>query len=393
MNESDAMSSIQTISHRKILNSHVEFTNEFIIQFDNGCIGIGSAPIGETVSIYEDRNSVADPQNIIETINNNQYFNVPLNQQKFDDYLESKISVFGRNNCFALSFAFFNAINKSTKQPYHKTQFPNLCLNVLNGGKHAYTNPVLSEFPEYLLVARTNKLIEVIEEHNRIQKKVREELITKKKIVVNGNLVNTFATTDNRECIDFLLGILERLNLTDRYDLMIDASGTDLWTEQGYRFALTDNSLKTSQEFYRYWINLVEEYNIKFLENPFHETDYEAWKKLTTTQKQCNIIGDNLYSTDLQRIQQGSNNKYTNGVMIKPNQAGTVSATLRAIETAQKANQIVITSHRSISTESAFLAWLTHACKVKYVKIGPLYTDYSSVIRLNELIRLTEMEY
>lgn len=390
MNESELMPSIKTISHRKILNSHVEFTNEFIIQLNNGCSGIGSAPSGETLSIYEDRTTVGDPQKIKETISKDQYCNAPLSQKKFDDYLEMKIPMFGRNNCYALSLAFFNATNKSTKHPYPKTQFPNLCINVLNGGKHAYTNPVLSDFHEYLLVASNNKLIEVIEEHNRIQNKVREKLMTKKKMVVNGNLVNTFATADNRECIDFLLGILESLNLTDRYDLMIDASGTDLWTERGYRFALTDNSLKTSAEFYRYWMNLVKDYNIKFLEDPFDDRDYEAWRKLTTTQNQCNIIGDNLYSTDSQRIQQGSVKKYTNGLMIKPNQAGTVSATLRAIETAQNANQIVITSHRSISTESTFLAWLTHTCGVKYIKNGPLHTDYSSVMRLNELIRLIE---
>ena len=303
MNESELMPSIKTISHRKILNSHVEFTNEFIIQLNNGCSGIGSAPRGETVSIYENRTSAGDPQKIKETISKDQYCNAPLSQEKFDDYLQRKIPIFGRNNSYALSLAFFNAENKSLKSTYpynekinKKTKFPNICINVLNGGNHAYTNPVLSDFHEYLLVASNNKLIEVIEEHNRIQNKVREKLISKKKIVVNGNLVNTFATADNRECIDFLLGILESLNLTDRYDLMIDASGTDLWTEPGYRFALTDNSLRTSEEFYRYWINLVKDYNIKFLEDPFHEKDYEAWRKLTTTQNQCNIIGDNLYS-------------------------------------------------------------------------------------------------
>jgi enolase len=78
-------------------------------------------------------------------------------------------------------------------------------------------------------------------------------------------------------------------------------------------------------------------------------------------------------------------------VVIKPNQAGTVTAVRRAIETAQRNKQIIITSHRSISTESTFLSLLTCIYDVKYIKIGPLMTDYSSVVRLNEIIRLTEV--
>lgn len=392
------MPQIKTISYRKILNSHVEFTNEFIVKLSNGYIGIGSSPLGETMSIYEDKTNTIDPQRIIQTINQDQYYNIPLNQNKFDYYLRRKMHIFGRNNCYALSLAFFNATNKSRKQPppYKKIStnitFPNLCINVLNGGKHAYTNPVLSDFHEYLLVSKSNNLREIIKDHNKIQNKVKEKLISKNKIVVNNNQVNKFDTANNRECIEFLLSILEELNLTDRYDLMIDAAGTDLWTKQGYRFSLTDNSLKNSDEFYRYWMGIIKDYNIKFLEDPFHEKDYESWKKITTTQNQCNIIGDDLYSGDSERIQEGSTKKYTNGVMLKPNQAGTVSATIRAIETAQSNGQILIMSHRSISTESTFLATISHMYKAKYIKNGPLCTDYSSIIRLNELIRLTEGE-
>lgn len=395
--DSKLMRSIKTISYRKILNSHVEFTNEFVIELTNGYCGIGAAPQGETISIYEEKACTIDPQRIIEAIKRELYLNIALNQEKFDDYLEQKVPIFGRNNCYALSLAFFNATNKSQtslqqcKEINTSIAFPAMCINVLNGGKHAYTNPVLSDFHEYLLVSKGNNIEKIIEDHNRIQNKVKERLISQSKIVVNGNLVNKFATPDNRECIEFLLNIRDSLNLTDSYDLMIDAAGTDLWTEDGYRFCITDNSLKSSDELYRYWMNTIEEYNIKYLEDPFHEKDYESWRKLTTTQNQCNIIGDDLYSGDFQRIQEGAAKEYTNGVMLKPNQAGTVSATIRAIRTAQSNGQILIMSHRSISTESTFLATITHMYKVKCIKNGPLCTDYSSIIRLNELIRLTEV--
>lgn len=378
---------IKTISYRKILNSHVEFTNEFIIEMNNNSFGIGSAPKGETISIYEDStdNNVGI-EKIIENINTD--LCDQLNQEKLDDYLDRRMHIFGRNNCYAISEAFFNAMNKHN---YPNKKIDNeivLCMNFLNGGKYAYTNPVLSDFPEYLLISRKNNLTEVIKDHNDIQNKIREKLLIKNKITVNNNLVSKFDTADNRQCIEFLIDILDSLNLTDKYDLMIDASAGDLLTKNGYQFSITDSSLKTSYELYEYWMNIIKDYNIKFLEDPFHEKDYESWKQLTTTQNKCNIIGDNLYSSDPKKIMEGISRKYTNGIIAKPNQAGTVSTIIRAIQIAQDNNQIVITSHRSISTESIFLSILTNICKVRYIKIGPLNTDYSSIIRLNELIRL-----
>jgi enolase len=102
------------------------------------------------------------------------------------------------------------------------------------------------------------------------------------------------------------------------------------------------------------------------------------------------VIGDNFYSSDAARIEEGAAKRYAHGAIIKPNQAGTVTGVRKAIEAAQRSGQIVITSHRSISTESTFLSTLTCMYGVKYIKIGPLMTDYSSVVRLNEIIRLTE---
>jgi enolase len=136
-------------------------------------------------------------------------------------------------------------------------------------------------------------------------------------------------------------------------------------------------------------MDLIHEYGIGILEDPFQEHDYEGWKTLVSNQSGCKIIGDNLYSSDADRIEEGSRKGYTHGTLIKPNQAGTVSAVQRAIDVSQRFGQLVITSHRSISTESTFLAPLTILGGVGYMKIGPLYTDYSSIMRLNELIRLT----
>jgi len=390
------MPTIQTIKYRNILNSHVRFTPEFIVQFEDGSLGTGAAPQGETISIYEDKKVSITPETIIQTIQSNGILGRPIDQEEFDLYLQQNISAFGRNNAYSLSLAFFNAIRQTATiyelfdRGKDRLVPPCLCLNILNGGWHAYTNPVLSDFSEFMLVAKSDDIEEVIEEHNEIQKAVKSKLNTQTKTVVSGNPVNVFGQADNRAPIEFLLTVIENLGLTSKYDLMIDASAGDLWTPEGYRLAITDNSVYTSEQFLEYWKGLIEQYNLRFLEDPFREQDAESWRALTTSQQDIIVIGDNYYSSDAARIEAGANKQDTHAVIIKPNQAGTITSVRRAVETAQRVGQIVITSHRSISTEETFISTLTCMYGAQYIKIGPLETDYSAIVRLNEIIRLTE---
>jgi enolase len=183
---------------------------------------------------------------------------------------------------------------------------------------------------------------------------------------------------------------VESLGFTGKYDLMIDASAGDLWTSEGYRLAITDGSVHASGQFLEYWRGLIRDYNLRFLEDPFREQDAESWCSLTASEPGVIVIGDNYYSSDAARIEAGAEGKHTRAVIIKPNQSGTVTAVRSAVETARRMGQVVIASHRSISTEETFICALTCMYGVEYIKIGPLETDYSSVVRLNEIIRLTE---
>jgi len=386
------MKGIKSIEFRKILNSHAQFTNEFVIELDNGQRGVGSAPLGETISIYEsiDRTGFVEPSAIVDEINSHHGI---LSQLGFDRLLESKTKTWGRNNCYALSLALFNAlagehVHTGPAPSIRPASFPHLCLNILNGGEHAYTNPVLSDFSEFLLVPKKPFLSKNIEDHARVQSEVRAGLRAKDLVSVKGNAVHRFGTNDNRECIEFMYGVLDTLNLRDEYDLMIDASGGDLLENDGYRFKITDHSVKTRDGFLKYWLDLIEQYGLKFLEDPFQERDFGNWHSLTTRQSHCRIIGDNLYSSSAERLRIGAQKGYTHGLVLKPDQAGTISSTIATLDTAQSLNQIIIASHRSVSTESTFLSYLTYIYSIDYIKIGPLLSDYSSVIRLNELIRL-----
>jgi enolase len=390
------MAVIQSLNSRKVLNSHVKFTLEFIVALEGGASGYGASSQGETISIYEDKKVAIDAGTIIQTITKDGLLGQPLDQAAFDAYLHQRIPQFGRNNTFGLSLAFFNAANQgktlfeSFGRPPARLNPPHLCLNILNGGWHAYTNPVLSDFSEFMLVAKSTNLEEAIAEHNEIQRVVAERLLRQTKTVVSGNPVNCFATADNREPIDFLMNVCESLHLRDRYELMIDASAGDLCADGAYTFAITDHATHSGDEMVDYWQGLIQQYGLRWLEDPFQEKDFSHWQRLTAQQPGAHIIGDNLYSSDAARIAEGAAGCYSDSAVIKPNQAGTVTAVVQAIQPAQAAGIIPITSHRSISTESTFLSALTCAYAVPYIKIGPLLSDYSSVVRLNEIIRLTE---
>ena len=183
--------------------------------------------------------------------------------------------------------------------------------------------------------------------------------------------------------------MLDELGLTDEFDLMIDASAGDLWSDGRYELAVTDQSAYSSEAFCDYWLRAISDYALAYLEDPFRELDGDAWARLTAAQQACALIGDNLYSSDARRISEGAAAGLTRGAIVKPNQAGTVTAVYDAIAAARAAGQLVITSHRSISTESLFEATVSCVPGADLIKIGPLFTDYSSVIRLNEIIRLT----
>jgi enolase len=141
---------IKSVHYRRILNSHGEFTNEFIIFLNNGSIGRGASPKGETISIYEDKHIDISPKKIIDVLQKEGVLDKPMNQEDLDSYLEEKIGFFGRNNSYALSLAFYDANEHFMQTGTIETRdiqnnhIPKQVINILNGGNHAYTNPVQS---------------------------------------------------------------------------------------------------------------------------------------------------------------------------------------------------------------------------------------------------------
>jgi enolase len=386
---------IKSISCRPILDSSVTFTNEFVIELDDGRIGTGSAPRGEPCTIYGAEGDVLDPETVVGALRRDGVLDAPQDQHTFDGYLWKHFSRIGRHNAFALSLAFFNArkgaspLPKVFEKPAGPLEAPMLCLSVLSGGSQARANAVLSDFAGYLLVSSTNDIRSIVEDYPRIQSRIEERFLDLEIVVAKDKPVRRFATEDNRECIDFILGVRNDLGLSDRYSLMIDASADDLRDGDGYRLSLTDKKWRTGEEFYTYWEGLVDQYGIGFLVEPFHQNDLADWTNITVSQLVCRVIAGPEYGSSVARIEEGEAEDRSHGVVVSPTLAGTVSAAKRAVETAEEHGLLIVVDEPAAESEARFFAEFTCTFGAHYARLGPLYTGYPSVMELNEIMRLT----
>ena len=385
---------LEAVSSGPTINSKGHLTDEYRLRFEGGISGCGSAPQGETLSCYESAAQTQAPraERVIDHLTADGVIGRELSQRTFDEYLEGNLSRFGPGAVFALSCAFFEAVFRFAGRLTHHRQavFPKYCLNILNGGRHAYTNPVLSDFHEFLLVPRQGSVEQWLDDHQAIQQRVRARLAGQETTLVAGNPVHVLGGRGNRDCIEFLLEILDDAGLGERYDLMIDAAASDFWDGSAYVLGLAEQRRFSSPELEQYWLSIVEEFPVALLEDPFAEHDLEHWRSLATKAPGCKVLGDDVHCGDARRIAHLLDSACITGVILKPDQAGTISATLDAVKVARAARMPVILSHRSISTDSLLLAHLMVYCDIELAKFGPLLSDFSSVLNMNEVLRLTQ---
>src|SRR5829696_610530 len=381
------------VTATRVFNSHIRATDEFTIRLAAGGVGRAAPSYGETIGIHEDQSSTGTISGLLTgsallDLLAAEAVGREWDQASWDAWLAKHFDRIGRNNASALSEAYWTA---AEPVPPVRATLPHLVLNIVNGGEHAYTNPVLSDFHEFCMVAADRDPEPVLAAFTEVATRVRERLAGAERVLVNGNPVHLLGVRDNRAAIELLLEVLDRAGYAADFALYIDASAGDLRDGDGYRFKTTGDAHLGSDELVGYWKQLVTAYPITWLEDPLHEDDHGAWAALTSAiGDRCHVIGDNYYSTDADRIRTGGHRGSANAVLIKPNQAGTVTATRAAIAAARETGQLPITSHRSVSTESLLASRITMTERIDHFKIGPLLTDYSSVLRLNELIRLKE---
>jgi enolase len=196
----------------------------------------------------------------------------------------------------------------------------------------------------------------------------------------------------NVEAIEVILEAIEKAGYKagDQIAIALDPAVSELYSDGKYLFKKSDKSTKTSEQMVRFWSDWAKKYPIVSIEDALAEDDWEGWKMLTdeiggTVQ----LVGDDLFVTNTERLQRGIDAGCANSILIKVNQIGTVTETLEAIELARRNGYTAIISHRSGETEDTFIADLAVATGVGQIKTGSA-SRTDRIAKYNQLLRIEE---
>jgi len=248
-------------------------------------------------------------------------------------------------------------------------QLPIPMLNVINGGVHAKNNLDIQEF-----MIRPDKV-------NSFSEAIRRSFL------VIQNLKGMVDTTNVGDEGGFAPNLKNTEEAIEVIIKSIEKSGFKPGEDFSICLDVAANELKESKTI-DYYSELIKGYPIKSIEDPFSEDDWESWKNLTN-RTNIQIVGDDLFATNLKRLKKGIEEKSANAILVKLNQIGTVSETLDVVNLAQKNNFKTIISHRSGDTEDTFIADLAVATKSSQIKTGSLARS-ERVAKYNRLLRIEE---
>ena len=305
----------------------------------------------------------------------------------------------GANAILAVSLATAKAAANSLGMPLYRyvggvgaNTLPIPLMNILNGGSHA-DNKI--DFQEFMIVpvgadTFSESLRMGVETFHHLKK-----VLHSKGYSTNVGDEGGFAPDiqSNEEAIEVVLSAIEKAGYRPGEDMFIamDAATAEFYNkEKGvYEFA-SDGSTKSAAEMVDYWANWVKQYPIISIEDGLDENDWEGWKQLTEkTGKQVQLVGDDLFVTNTERLQKGIENGVANSILIKVNQIGSLTETLDAVTMANKAQYTSVMSHRSGETEDATIADLAVALNTGQIKTGSASRS-DRMAKYNQLLRIEE---
>lgn len=294
------------------------------------------------------------------------------NQKEIDSILLKLDGTSGKKNLGAnailgTSIACAKAAAEASGKPLHKylsemlgtkPNTPYLYLNLINAGKHASS---YLAFQEYMIVPLTDNVESALLMADRIRTELRKEIIERySPFSANYGDEGGFVIEAKKvsEPLEILSGIIKRLKLTDKVALAIDAAASSFYEKGKY---LVDGKKISPEQLLKIYLDMIKRFPIISIEDPFHEEDFENFSKLLSTQKKAKVIGDDLTVTNPNRLLKAIQSRSINGIIIKPNQIGTLSETLEVMRLAEANNISCIVSHRSGETEDSFIADLAYA--------------------------------
>ena len=388
------MAKIKNIKGRQVFDSRGIPTVEAEVFSENGNSGTAIVPSGASTGTHE-AFELRDKENksylgksvfkAVENINgpiSNALKNINLaDQQNIDKILidldgtEQKKKL-GANAILAVSIASCKlaAMEKKTSLFKHlgkpeSYKLPIPLLNIINGGVHAKNNLDIQEF--MIRPDRSSSFSEALRRSFLVIQNLKE-MVDSTNVGDEGGFAPNLQKTE--EAIEVIMKAIEKSNLKPGEDISIclDVAANEL------------NKAKTVD----YYSELIKKYPIKSIEDPFAEDDWESWKKLTNSTN-IQIVGDDLFATNIKRLKKGIEEKSANAILIKLNQIGTVTETLETISLAQKNDFKTIISHRSGDTEDTFIADLAVATNSSQIKTGSMARS-ERVAKYNRLLRIEE---
>ena len=410
------MTIVVDVYAREILDSRGNPTVEAEVTLADGSVGRAAVPSGASTGSYEalelrdgDKHRYGGKgvekavANINDTIGPELEGFDATEQMEIDNLMieldgTPNKEKLGANAILAVSLACAKATAESLGLPLYRYiggtwahVLPVPLMNILNGGAHADNNVDIQEF----MIAPVGAV--TFREALRMGAEVFHSLrgVVRKKglntaVGDEGGIAPNLKS--NEEALDLIVNAIEVAGYKPGEDVLIalDAAASEMYREGVYVFE-GEGAKRTSDEMVGFWTDLVGRYPIISIEDGFAEDDWDGWKKMTEAiGDRVQIVGDDLFVTNTERIERGIKDGVANSVLIKVNQIGTLTETLAAIDMAQRAGYTAVVSHRSGETEDVTIAHIAVATNSGQIKTGaPSRTD--RVAKYNELLRIEDL--
>ena len=408
------MSVIKKVKARQVFDSRGFPTVEAEVILADGSVGQSIVPSGASTGSYEahelrdksneylNKGVLSAVENINSEINNTVNGLSTFEQKKIDNLLikldgtDNKKRL-GANAILAVSIANAKAAANSDKISLYKylggnnkNKLPFPMLNIINGGAHANNSLQIQEF--MIRPDGGKSIYDCLRMSFLVIQNLKDELKLKK---FNTNLGDEggFAPSFNSDeiAIEYIIKAIKKAGLKIGRDINIclDVAANELYVSGKYKIK-ENNKPVPADELINYYKSLCNKYPIVSIEDPVFEDDWNVWKKLTKELgKKVQIVGDDLFVTNLERLKKGVKELAANAILIKPNQIGTVTETLEVINFAKKNKFNTIISHRSGDSEDTFIADLAVATESSQIKTGSLARS-ERVSKYNRLLRIEE---
>ena len=407
---------IVAVAAREILDSRGNPTVEVDVRLKGGALGRAAVPSGASTGEHEaielrdndqmrylGKGVTTAVANITEKIQPLLLDRDSQDQSSIDTLLTdadgtSNKSILGANAILGVSLACANAAAAQSGLPlYHylggetARTLPVPMMNILNGGQHSDNNVDLQEFMIMPVGATsfTEGLRMGVEIFHNL-KTVLRSLKLPTSVGDEGGFAPDLIS--NEEALNVIVQAIEKAGYNAGTDvvLALDAAASELQEQDTYLFRWSDGKHRSAQEMVDYYSDLVDRYPIKSIEDALGEDDWDNWDLLTKKLgDKIQLVGDDLFVTNTERLQRGIRDGVANSILIKVNQIGTLTETLEAIDLAHERGYTAVISHRSGETEDTTIADIAVATNAGQIKTGSA-SRTDRVAKYNQLLRIEE---